>query len=96
DLAPWPLLLNMVEHGSTPLITVAEAKEMGFRIQIWPFAAIAPAYEAIRATMEKLKGEGKADCPDYITPKFVFKVCGLDESMEIDRLAGGDAYEKGS
>jgi len=44
DLAPWPLLLNSVENGTSPLITVDEAKEMGFRIMIFLFAALAPAY----------------------------------------------------
>jgi methylisocitrate lyase len=37
DLAPWPMMLNMVEHGVTPTITVDEAREMGFRIIIFPW-----------------------------------------------------------
>jgi 2-methylisocitrate lyase-like PEP mutase family enzyme len=47
DLAPWPVLLNMVEHGATPSISVCEAQEIGFRIVIFPFAGIAPAYKAM-------------------------------------------------
>jgi methylisocitrate lyase len=43
DLAPWPLLLNMVENGATPIITTSEAAEMGFRIMIFSFGSLAPA-----------------------------------------------------
>ena len=43
ELAPWPLLLNMVENGATPIITTKEAAEMGFRIMIFSFGSLAPA-----------------------------------------------------
>nr|POF16336.1 2,3-dimethylmalate lyase [Quercus suber] len=59
DFPGWPLLLNSVENGASPLITVDEARGMGFRIMIFSFASIAPAYQAIRATFEKLKKEGE-------------------------------------
>ncbi|WP_254558572.1 isocitrate lyase/phosphoenolpyruvate mutase family protein, partial [Salmonella enterica] len=38
-LAPTPVLLNMVEHAATPSWTAAQAKELGYRIMIVPFAA---------------------------------------------------------
>jgi methylisocitrate lyase len=28
-----------------------------------------------------------------LTPQFVFKVCGLDDSMAIDKEAGGQAFK---
>ena len=43
DLAPWPLLLNIVENGQSPLITVDEARDMGFRIIIFSFATLSSA-----------------------------------------------------
>ncbi|KZV70638.1 Phosphoenolpyruvate/pyruvate domain-containing protein [Peniophora sp. CONT] len=92
DLAPWPLLLNMVEHGATPTISVAEARKLGFRMVIFPFASIAPAYVAIREGMERLKETGVVGAPEYLSPKFVFEVCGLEESMKIDAEAGGAAF----
>ncbi|KAI0031706.1 Pyruvate/Phosphoenolpyruvate kinase-like domain-containing protein [Vararia minispora EC-137] len=92
DLAPWPLLLNMVEHGSTPTISVDEARTMGFRIIIFPWAAVAPAYVAIREGLERLKKTGIVGAPEYISPQFVFEVCGLNESMAIDAAAGGAAF----
>ena len=95
DLAPWPLLLNMVEHGSTPTISVDEARELGFRVIIFPFAALAPAYEAIRGGLEKLKREGLVGSGKELTPRRLFEVCGLRESMKIDEEAGGKAYGAG-
>ena len=89
DLKPFPLLLNMVEHGATPIITTKEAEEMGFRIMIFSFACLGPAFLAIRQTLEKLKTHGVTDLPPHAKPKTIFDVCGLQEKMEIDEAAGG-------
>lgn len=95
DLAPWPLLLNMVEHGSTPSITAAEARELGFRIIIYPFATLGPALTAIRDGLDKLKRDGLPGLDKELTPQALFRVCGLDESMQLDAEAGGSAFEGG-
>lgn len=95
DLAPWPLLLNSVENGTSPLITVQEAQEMGFRIMIFSFAALAPAYSAIKATLEMLKNDGVTGTRKELTPKILFEVCGLKDSMEVDAAAGGLAFAGG-
>ena len=96
DLAPTPVLLNMVENGATPTIPVDEAREMGFRLIIFPFAAIAPAYEAIKSTMEKLKKQGLTGIQDDFTPRKLFEICGLEESMAIDAAAGGKSFANGA
>ena len=96
DLAPWPLLLNVVENGHSPLITVDEAKEMGFRIMIFSFAALAPAYSAIRQAYEKLKREGVTGIEGTgISPRGIFEVCGLKQAMEVDTAAGGEDFKGG-
>ena len=95
DLAPWPLLLNSVENGHSPLITVDEAREMGFRIMIFSFAALAPAYTAIKSTFETLKYKGVTGTQKELTPKVLFDVCGLQDSMTIDANAGGLAFAGG-
>ncbi|CRG83466.1 carboxyphosphonoenolpyruvate phosphonomutase, putative [Talaromyces islandicus] len=93
DLKPWPVLLNMVEHGATPTISAKEAQEIGFKIMIVPFAGLAPAYKAIKESMEQLKETG---CPNTdFTPQQLFRVCGLDDSVKIDEAAGGYAFEGG-
>ncbi|OBT81232.1 hypothetical protein VE02_10053 [Pseudogymnoascus sp. 03VT05] len=95
DLAPWPLLLNMVENGSTPVITTTEAKEMGFRIMIFSFASIAPAYVSIQSTLDSLKAEGVVGTPKDLTPLKLFDMCGLQELMAIDIEAGGSSFVNG-
>lgn len=95
DLAPWPVLLNMVEHGATPSISVSEAEEMGFRIVIFPFAGIAPAYKAMREVYTRLKKEGITGAEAFMTPKQLFEVSGLSDDLEIDARAGGKAFVGG-
>ncbi|KAI1085895.1 oxaloacetate Acetylhydrolase [Whalleya microplaca] len=95
DLAPWPLLLNSVENGASPIITVDEARKMGFRIMIFSFATIAPAYTAIRETLTRLKTEGIVGTPREITPVKLFEVCGLKHSIEVDTNAGGSSFAGG-
>ena len=95
DMAPWPLCLNSVENGVSPLISAGEAQEMGFRTIIFSFAALAPAYMSIKKTFEWLKAEGVTGTAGSVTPKMIFQVCGLNESMLIDEAAGGSAFAKG-
>ena len=91
DLAPWPLLLNVVENGHSPLITVDEARDMGFRIIIFSFGALAPAYLAIKSAFERLKVEAVTGVHETeVSPKSIFDVCGLEEAMEVDENAGGE------
>lgn len=92
ELAPWPMCYNSVENGVSPLISTAEAEQMGYRIIIFSFACLAPAYEAIKNTLEKLKVVGLTG--SSVSPMTIFEVCGLGESIAIDRAAGGHAFDK--
>ena len=93
DLAPWPLCYNSVENGHSPLITAAEAQTMGYRLMVFSFAGIAPAYMAILETFTKLKEQGVTG--SMVAPKKLFEICGLEEEMRIDEAAGGSAFAKG-
>lgn len=96
DLSPWPLLLNIVENGHSPLITADEARVMGFRIMIFSFAGLIPAYGAIKGAYEKLKIEGVTGIQGSgITPTSIFEVCGLGECMRVDEEAGGEDFKGG-
>lgn len=94
DLAPTPVLLNMVEHGATPSLTPSEAHAMGFRIIIFPFAAIFPAYQGMRTALLELKETGKTGLSSEFTPKKLFNIVGLKHATEIDEGAGGSMYGK--
>lgn len=67
---------------------------MGFRIMIFSFAGLAPAYVAIKEAYEKLKTEGITGIQGSgIGPKTIFEVCGLQEAVEVDEAAGGEDYK---
>ena len=68
---------------------------MGFRVVIFSFAALAPAFVALKQTFELLKSHGITGTPKDVTPQAIFQVCGLDEEAEIDRLTGGNAFSQG-
>lgn len=94
QLAPTPVLLNMVEHGATPSWSVAEAKELGFKIIIFPFAALGPAYHAIKGAYERVKETGLTGLEKEFTPKKLFGIVGWDKAMKVDAEAGGSMYSK--
>jgi 2-methylisocitrate lyase-like PEP mutase family enzyme len=94
-LAPWPILLNMVEHGATPSISVSEAQDMGFRIVIFPFAGLAPAFKAMQEVYKRLKTKGVTGAEAHMTPVQLFEVSGLKEDLEIDAKAGGTTFVGG-
>ena len=91
----FPLLLNMVYGGSTPAITVNEAREMGFKIIIFPFATLSAAYHAIKQSLQGLKENGELSLDGRMPPKEVFDVVGLQEILKIDADAGGSTYTDG-
>ena len=92
ELAPTPVLLNMAHGGLTPSFDVGEAKEMGFRIVIFPTVALHEVYKSVTAVFDRLKGEGVVDYDrgkGDPTLKEIFGVCGLEQAMRFDRDAGG-------
>jgi hypothetical protein len=68
---------------------------MGFRIVIFPFAGLAPAYKVIKAVYTKLRIEGVTGAEADMTPKQLFAVSGLQESLDIDAEAGGVTFAGG-
>ena len=93
DLAPWPVLLNMVENSVTPTLSAQQARDLGFRIMIVPLATLAPAYTGIKASLQKLMDTGLVSTE--LRPQDIFRVCGLNKSMEIDEMAGAKSFEGG-
>ncbi len=89
-----PVLLNMVPGGVTPHFTAQQAKDIGFRLMIVPGLCIGPVIRVVTAELEHLKEKGevsKENGNEGVVRGFM--VCGLDECMEIDRQAGGKAYD---
>lgn len=55
---PPPVMANMVEGGLTPLLPAAELGAMGYRLVIFPGAAVRIAAAAIQRLMTTLRREG--------------------------------------
>ncbi|KAJ7916731.1 carboxyphosphonoenolpyruvate mutase [Mycena leptocephala] len=89
-LAPAPVLLNLATGGVTPNWSVAEAKEMGFKLVIFPCAGMIPAALAMRAAYREILAQGTdvKSCAG-VGPKAFFEMVGLDEVIAIDAQAGG-------
>lgn len=88
-----PVLLNMVQGGRTPQVSNEEAKELGFRIVIWPclgMEAVVPAYQK---SLEALKTTGQPPADQKLGPAKLFETCGLKELMAFDESVGGKAYK---
>ncbi|KEF58715.1 uncharacterized protein A1O9_06641 [Exophiala aquamarina CBS 119918] len=88
-----PVLLNVVPGGVTPLSTVQEAREIGFRMVIYPGLCLEPFIRGVTKDLEVLKKTGKPSEADPDSGiKHAFNLSGLQECIAIDKLAGGKAY----
>lgn len=98
DLAPSPVLINMVPGGTTPLMGREKAENMGFKIMIWPVLGLSAAYAAVTDAYAGLKVTGEGTPTEHEKKEGVksfFGVCGLAECTSFDEKAGGKAYSKG-
>jgi 2-methylisocitrate lyase-like PEP mutase family enzyme len=88
-----PVLLNMVPGGTTPDMTVEEAKNIGFRIMICPGVCLAAVATSVGSALDELQGEREAAQSNCHTGvKDLFNLCGLQECIELDKRAGGKTY----
>lgn len=66
-----PLMLNLIEGGKTPLISVKEAEEIGFKLIVFPLITLYSAAKAMLDVLNILKEKG--DPHDYIGQLLDFK-----------------------
>ena len=88
-----PVLLNMVPGGTTPDMTVEEARELGFRIIIFPAICLSAVATSVWNALDDLQGEcGVPQSNGHTDVKSLFNICGLQDCIEFDKKAGGQAY----
>ena len=88
-----PVLLNMVLGGATPDMSVEEAKEIGFRIIIFPTICLEAVATSVGSALDELQGErGAHQANGHTGVKRLFNICGLQDCIELDKKAGGKAY----
>lgn len=95
DLAPYPVLFNAVPGGVLPDLSVSEAKELGFRVIIFPGLALGPVYESVSRAVRMLKESGTQEPAKEGSVREIFTVCGLKEAVAFDLAAGGALYARG-
>lgn len=99
DLAPTPVLLNMVGGGITPDISVDEASRLGFRIVIFPGMSLGPVFEHVSRAMKELKERRGATLSEERrrgSPRDIFNKLGLAECIQFDAAAGGQSFVNGA
>jgi 2-methylisocitrate lyase-like PEP mutase family enzyme len=98
DLAPTPVLLNMVAGGVTPDLSADEAAGLGFRIIIFPAVCLSPVVDVVTQALKTFKTSRRNEVSDFQRQTGVrgfFNVCRLNEYLEFDRQAGGSSFNEG-
>jgi len=97
ELAPTPMLLNMVPGGVTPDISSTEAKELGYKIIIYPGFALKGVFDSVTAAAKELKETGHLSDKNSSAGdvRKIFEAVGLKEALEFDIAAGGGLYASG-
>ncbi|KIW80846.1 hypothetical protein Z517_03869 [Fonsecaea pedrosoi CBS 271.37] len=99
DLAPTPVLLNMVAGSITPHLSVQEANKLGFKIVIFPSVALDSVTEMVGEAMRELKKNQRpvaSDTRKRAGVKYLFNILGLQERMAFDNAAGGKSFVEGA
>jgi 2-methylisocitrate lyase-like PEP mutase family enzyme len=81
----FPLLVNMLTGGVTPILSVSELQQLGYKIVVCPIESLLVAGTAIRRLIDALLTRGRVDLPadQMLTFADVKKVLGLDEVLGI-------------
>ena len=81
----YPLLVNMLTGGATPILTVEELGQIGYKIVVCPIESLLVAGKAVRRLIEALLTRGRCDLPaaEMMTFAEVKQVLGLDEVMGL-------------
>ena len=82
-----PLVANMVEGGSTPVLSAAELEELGYTLVIFPATAFLAMGAAVQSVYQHLMNEGSTS--NATTPLYDFKdfsrLMGFDEVWDFEK-----------
>ena len=82
-----PLLVNVVEGGSTPVLPVADYRALGYSLAIYPAAGFLAAGEALRRVYDRVRETGSsigADAPLYDFQDFS-RLMGFEHVWEFEK-----------
>jgi 2-methylisocitrate lyase-like PEP mutase family enzyme len=81
----YPLLVNMLTGGVTPILPVDELGQLGYKIVVCPIETLLAAGRAVKRVIEALLTRGRCDLPETEMMTFaeVKQVLGLDDVMGL-------------
>jgi 2-methylisocitrate lyase-like PEP mutase family enzyme len=81
----FPLLVNMLTGGVTPILTVEELHQLGYKIVVCPIESLLAAGKAVQRLIHALVTRGRVDQPagDLMTFAEVKQVLGLDDVLGL-------------
>jgi 2-methylisocitrate lyase-like PEP mutase family enzyme len=82
-----PQVINLVEGGKTPLISLKEAEEIGFKIMLCANTALRSAIKGITESLRILKEEGSQE-------NLLHLICTWEERQSLFKLAQIKEWEK--
>lgn len=94
DLKPTPVLYNCVPGGVSPIMSVQEAADCGFKMVITPTLALGAVHEAVSKAFEDLRKHGNT-AGNEVPVRTLFESCGLKESVDFDTKTGGQGFANG-
>ena len=81
----YPLLVNMLTGGVTPILTVEELHKLGYKIVVCPIESLLIVGTAIQRLIQVLLSKGRVDLPaaEMMTFAEVKKVLGLEVVLAL-------------
>ena len=81
----YPLLVNMLSGGTTPILPVSELEKLGYKIVVCPIESLLVAGTAIQKLIRTLLDRGRVDLPaaEMMTFAQVKNILGLDEVLGL-------------
>jgi carboxyvinyl-carboxyphosphonate phosphorylmutase len=81
-----PLLYNFVEHGKSPLLSVAELERLGFKLVIFPGSIMLAVLPLVREILGEIKQHGTTEVLlDRMTNVVeLFETMGLSDMLALD------------
>jgi len=88
----YPLLVNMLTGGATPILPVDELGRLGYKIVVCPIESLLVAGAAVQRLIKALLTRGRVDQPgeEMMTFGQVKQLLGLDEVLGLRGKLGGD------
>ncbi|MAI91272.1 isocitrate lyase/PEP mutase family protein [Ponticaulis sp.] len=80
-----PLMINMANGGSTPMMTAREIEEIGYSIAIFPSLTSLVAARAMEDALRTLKETGNGDPDEIFSFKELGSMLGFDEVHAFER-----------